>query len=206
MRKVFLLLTLLLVAVAHASDEDRKPCLSAQPDEAARQRLILNEGYSILRHDARTIAALRWLIFIKVESDPYEKLVTDAAEFGRELEDDLDRVAKDYPAVRIDLDPLPTMERRKRLATGVDKFFDIFPFTGRTGAAYERTVLISLSNGLNQERHLAHELAKEEPDAGLKRLMAETETKMNRLHEQAEDLLERRYYRAANGSENRSSP
>ena len=67
------------------------------------------------------------------------------AEFGTKLKGDLERIARDYPGVRIDLDPLPEMEKRKRLAIAKDRALDFAPVIGRGGGEYERTVLIAVS-------------------------------------------------------------
>jgi hypothetical protein len=159
------------------------------------QRRMLNEGYSMLHKDAFTISSVRGLLYVKRESDEFDRYVTDVGEYGARLKDDLERLAKAFPAVRIDLQPLPEMERRKRLATGWDKFKDIAPVTGKSGKEWERTLLISLVNGLNQERHLCEEMGKEEPNAQLKKFLVEQQGAMTKLWERGEALLERRYYK-----------
>lgn len=163
--------------------------------ESAEQRRILNEGYSMLYKDARTIGAVKYLLWVKIESDEFDLLITEVTDFGNKLHDDLGKLATQYPALRLDLDPLPVMEKRKRLATGFDKFYDIAPLTGKSGHQFERVLLNSLTNGLNQERHLADELAKEEPDPGLKKFMQQTKSRMDALYKSAEFLLERKYFK-----------
>jgi len=159
------------------------------------QRKILAEGYSMLHKDAFTISAVRGLLYVKEESDEFDAYVTAVSKYGSDLHDELERLAKDYPGVRIDLQPLPEMEVRKRLATGWDRFKEVAPVTGKKGAAWERTVLISLVNGLNQERHLCEEMAKEEPNAQLKKFMTEQQEAMTKFWERGERLLEKRYYK-----------
>ena len=160
------------------------------------QRLMLAEGYSMLHKDAHTIGSVRLLLMVKKDSDDFDHTVTAITDYGQKLEKDLERIGKDYPGVRIDLDPLPEMEKRKRLATGFDRFFEIAPVTGKKGPAFERTLLISLAGGLNQERHLAEVMAKEEPDASLKKFLLDTQAAMDALYDRAQALLERKYFKA----------
>jgi hypothetical protein len=179
------------------------PCSSGQKADVghsrapdlSQQRLILAEGYSMLHKDAFTISSVRGLLLVKQESDEFNKVVSEVAEYGGKLKEELERLAKAYPGVRIDLDPLPEMEKRKRFATGWDKFKDVAPVTGKSGKEWERILLISLTNGLNQERHLAEEMAKEEPNEQLKKFLLEQEAAMTKLWERGEALLERRYYK-----------
>lgn len=166
--------------------------------ELSPQRLMLSEGYSMLAKDARTLGAAKLVLYVKFESDEFDRHVTAVSAFGKKLREDLEQIARDYPGVRIDLDPLPVLEKRKRLATGFDKFGDIAPVVGKSGPEFERVLLISLTNGLNQERHLVEEMADEEPDAGLKKFLLRTQVEMDRLYESSEQLLERSYYRKFN--------
>ncbi|MEZ5566560.1 MAG: hypothetical protein R3F24_14115 [Gammaproteobacteria bacterium] len=184
MRCSLLILSLL---VAGCSTLDTRPGLDAE-------RQMLSEGYSLLRHDAQTLARIKLILYVKFESDDFQALIERSSAFGEQLGADLDRIARDYPGVRVDLDPLPELEKRKRLATGMDKAIASAPVVGRSGDAYERTVLISLANGLNQERHLVSELQNAEPDQGLKKFLQGIQSRMDSLYEAAEGLLEKRYY------------
>lgn len=168
--------------------------LKAAP-ELSPQRLMLSEGYSMLARDARTLGAVKLLLYVKFESDAFDEHVTAISAFGKKLRESLEQIDKDYPGVRIDLDPLPVLEKRKRLTTGLDKFADIAPVVGKSGPEFERVILISLTNGLNQERHLVEEMAREESDEGLKKFLLRTQGEMDRLYEASEQLLERHYYR-----------
>jgi hypothetical protein len=178
------------------------PCSSGKKADDNRskthmgdQRLILAEGYSIMHKDATTIGAVRTLLYVKKESDEFHKIVTEVSDYGSHLKEELERLSKDYPAVRVDLDPLPEMEKRKRFSTGLDRFFEIAPLTGKKGAEFERTLLISLANGLNQERHLAEAMAKEEPNEQLKKFLTDTDATLTAYWKRADALLERRYFK-----------
>jgi hypothetical protein len=161
------------------------------------ERKMLSEGYSILDHDAEMFSRTRLILYAKIETDEFDDLITAVSAFGRKLHADLSRIDRDYPGVRIDLDPLPELEKRKRRTTAIDKALRFIPVVGNSGAEYERTVLISLANGLNQERHLVRELSDAETDAGLKDFLRGVQVKMDALYERAENLLLKHHYRNA---------
>jgi len=123
------------------------------------------------------------------------KVVTEIADVGGDIKKDLERIAKDYPGVRIDLDPLPEMEKRKRAAIAKDRAKYFAPVVGHGGREYERTVLLGFANGLNHESHLCQVMAEAEPDAGLKKFLLDTEKRYDALNERVTTLLEKEYFK-----------
>jgi hypothetical protein len=104
-----------LVAGCAGLELDSKcPCVTEAKAEAgrekapdlSRQRLILSEGYSLLYADAAHLDLSELILYVKIESDEFHEIVTAIAEFGGELKDELERIHRDYPGVRIDPDPL----------------------------------------------------------------------------------------------------
>ena len=192
-----LLLTILLGSLitgcAHVAEPRDKTATKAP--KLSKERQVLSEGYSILYQDARKFDATDLILLVKAESDAMKKLVTSVAETGDQLTKDLERIAKAYPGVRIDLDPLPEMEKRKRAAVGKDRAREFAPVIGRGGREYERTVLLSFANGLNHERHLCQVMAEAEPDASLKKFLLETEKRYDGLYDRVTALLEREYFK-----------
>jgi len=191
-----LLLTILLASLtagcAHVAEPRDKTATKAP--KLSKERQVLSEGYSILYQDARKFDAADLILLVKAESDAMKKLVNSVGEMGDELTKDLERIAKDYPGVRIDLDPLPEMEKRKRIAVGMTRAKEFAPVVGKGGREYERTVLLSFANGLNHERHLCKVMAEAEPDASLKKFLLDTETKYDALYEAAMTLLKKEYF------------
>ena len=191
-----LLLTILFASLtagcAHVADPRDKT--STKAPKLSKERQVLSEGYSILYQDARTFDASDLVLLVKSESDSMKKLVTSVSEMGDQLKKDLERIAKDYPGVRIDLDPLPEMEKRKRMAVGMTRAKEFAPVVGKGGREYERTVLLSFANGLNHERHLCKVMAEAETDAGLKKFLLDTNKKYDALYETTMTLLEREYF------------
>ena len=191
-----LLLTILLGSLitgcAHVAEPRDKTATKAP--KLSKERQVLSEGYSILYQDARKFDATDLILLVKAESDAMKKLVTSVAETGDQLTKDLERIAKAYPGVRIDLDPLPEMEKRKRKAVGITRAKEFAPVVGKGGREYERTVLLSFANGLNHDRHLCKVMAEAEPDASLKKFLLDTETKYDALYEAAMTLLEKEFF------------
>lgn len=158
------------------------------------QRQILNEGYSLLYSDATKLNLTELILYAKSESEEFANTVKAVAAFADKVKTDLERVEKDYPAVRIDLDPLPVMEKRKRRDIGKDRIIDFAPIVGRGGRDYERTVLISLMNGINHQSHMCKVLAMEEPEASLQKFLSDTEQGYDVFYKRIEALLNKKYF------------
>ena len=171
----------------------------AKAPELNKQRLMLSEGYSMLHKDAGSLDMAQLILYVKVESDAVDEIVTAVGEFGGQLKKDLEKIAKDYPGVRIDLDPLPEIEKRKRAAMTRDRARYFAPFVGRGGREYERTVLIGFVNGINHERHLCQVMAEAEPDANLKKFLLDAEKRYDGLYDRVTALLEKEYFKNPNG-------
>jgi len=171
----------------------------AKAPELNKQRLVLSEGYSMLYKDASNLDLSELILYVKVESDAVGKIVNAVAEVGGQLKKDLERIARDYPGVRIDLDPLPEMEKRKRAAITKDRARYFAPIIGHGGREYERTVLIGYANGINHERHLCQVLAEAEPDAGLKKFLLDAQKRYDGLYDRVTALLEEDYFKDPDG-------
>jgi hypothetical protein len=196
MRFMFtLMLTYLILGCAPATGAEPDSKQAAELDE---QRLMLNEGYSLLYLNAGYLDLAGFILYMKVESDEFEGLITAVAEFGGKLEAELERIAKNYPDVHIDLDPLPEMEKRKRRAVG--KYYARYfaPGIGHSGHEYEHTVLIGIANKINHERHLCQVMAEEEPDAGLRKFLIDTSHHYDDLYNLVTILLDKEYSHSNN--------
>jgi len=172
----------------------------ATPDTAPKragldkERTMLSEGYSLLHEEAGDFDRAKWILLVKKESESVHDVIAAASNLGDDVKKDLERIARDYPGVRIDLDPLPEMENRKRAAIAKDRAKYFAPVVGHGGREYERTVLIALANGLNHERHLCEVMAAAEPDAGLQKFLLDTEKRFSALNERVNALLEKEYF------------
>jgi hypothetical protein len=189
---------------AHQERVSKQPGVKAEADrtratDLSKQRLILSEGYSMLYKDASNLDVAELILYVKAESDAMKKVVTDAAEVGGQLKKDLERIAAEYPGVRINLDPLPEMEKRKRAAISKDRARYFAPIVGHGGREYERTVLIGYANGMNHERHLCQVMAEAEPDASLKKFLLDAKKRYDGLYDRVTALLEKDYFKDPSG-------
>jgi len=188
-----LLMLLPLAVLAPACDKDGA---QYNPESGmSRQRAMLSEGYSLLYADATRIDRADLILYVKAESQEFNDVITEISRFGDELKQDLERIARDYPGVRIDLRPLPEMETRKRFALGKDRAIRFAPLAGRSRLEYERTLLIALAGALDHERHLCRVMAQEEPDAGLKNVLLAAEKRYDGLYELVMNLLNREHFK-----------
>ena len=167
--------------------------------DSTKQRLALSEGYSMLYKDASTLDLTELILYVKVESDAMNNVVTAVADVGGQMKKDLERIAKDNPGVRINLDPLPEMEKRKRAAIAKDRARYFAPIVGHGGREYERTVLIGYANGMNHERHLCRVMAEAEPDASLKKFLLDAGKRYDGLYDRVTALLDKDYFKDPNG-------
>jgi hypothetical protein len=203
-RTVFTLLVSLAAGCASLEKGPTQPGAEARAEPARapgsnKQRLMLNEGYSMLYQDAEKFDASELILYVKVESQAMHEIVTAVAAVGGQLKKDLERISRDHRGVRIDLNPLPEMEKRKRAAIARDRAKYFAPVIGHGGREYERTVLIGYSNGLNHERHLCEVMAQAEPDASLKRFLLDSERRYDGLYDRVTALLEKDYFKDPNG-------
>jgi hypothetical protein len=204
LRLMLVMVAALTGGCASLGQESGEPGAKVQAEHAkapglSQQRLMLSEGYSLLYRDASNLDLAELILYVKKESQAMHEVVTEVAEAGGQLKKDLERIAKDYPGVRIDLDPLPEMEKRKRAAISKDRAKYFAPVVGHGGREYERTVLIGYSNGLNHERHLCRVMAEAEPDAGLRKFLLAAGERYDRLYDRVMALLEKEYFRDADG-------
>lgn len=192
---VVLLLAVFGAGCAHAPNQ----VAHAKPGSSGQQRRMLNEGYSLLYEDAGNLDLAELILLVKVEADPVDQIVKAAAEAGDQVKKDLEHIAKTYPAVRIDLDPLPEMEKRKRAAITKDRARYFAPIVGHGGREYERTVLIGYANGFNHERHMCQVMAEAEPVASLREFLLAAEKRYDELYERVTAVLEKEYFKDPNG-------
>jgi len=199
-----LVLAGLTVGCANVDAVSKEPDVKGKAERAkalglSKQRLMLSEGYSMLYKDASNLDLAELILYVKVESEAMDKVVTAVAEVGGQLKKDLERIAKDYPGVRIDLDPLPEMEKRKRAALAKDRARYFAPVIGHGGREYERTVLIGYANGINHERHLCQVMAEAEPEVSLKKFLLDAEKRYDGVYDRVTALLDKEYFKDPSG-------
>ena len=169
----------------------------AQPQQRANpqnQRKVLNEGYSILNSHVDGLTKFDLIFLVKAEAEPVKEVTTAVTEYADTLKATLDRVARDYPAVDIALEPLPVMEQRTRDAVTKDRLLSFAPVVGLTGESFDRRMLQNLEGLLNQLRFLTQALADEEPEPSLKQILTTAHSKFEELYGRVLQMLADKYY------------
>jgi hypothetical protein len=171
--------------------EDPQPLQKA---DAHDQRKVLSEGYSILYSELGNLSKVHLIFLVKSEAKPVGELTTDVTEYSDALRKTLERVAKDYPAVDIKLDPVPVIEQSARDALGKDRIKSFAPVVGLTGESFDRRVLQTLEGMLNDLRYVAKAVADEEPEPSLKQISTTAYNKLDELYKRVVALLDEKYY------------
>jgi hypothetical protein len=180
---------------AEFSTAQREP--EAQPQQRAGaqdQRTMLNEGYSIFYSNVDSLAKFDLIFLVKSEAEPVNEVTTAVTDYADTLKATLDRVARDYPAVNMELDPLPVIEQRTRGGMTNDRLMSFAPAVGLTGESFDRRMLQALEGTLNNLRFMAKALAEEEPEPSLKQIATAAHGRLDELYERVLALLDEKYF------------
>jgi hypothetical protein len=132
LRLVATALLLSLAACSHLSDT-KKPI----PDKNA-PRAQLSIGYSLLYQEADGIPKLKWILMFKDKPEEMGKLTHELVSYYEQLADSMRKLSKQYPAMRIDVEPMSEIESKERKAIGADLAKDFAPLVGKSGVKFER--------------------------------------------------------------------
>jgi len=180
-------LLLTLAACSHLSDT-RPP-----PDKNA-PRAQLSIGYSLLYQEAEGIPKLKWILMFKDKPEEMARVTNDLISYYQQLADTMQRLSKQYPAMRIDVTAMSEIEGDERKAIGADLAKDFTPLIGKSGVDFEREALLMFYDGLNEQRHLAGVMVGLETDPALKKFLETTKAQLDERHAQVGALLNRRYF------------
>jgi hypothetical protein len=187
-RSIAATLLLTLVACSHLC-ETRK----AAPDKNA-PRAQLSIGYSLLYQEADGIPKLKWILTFKDKPEEMGRVTNDLVSYYQQLADTMQRLSKQYPAMRIDVAPMSEIESDERKAIGEDLAKDLAPLIGKTGIEFEREALLMFYNSLNEQRHLAGVMVGLETDPALKKFLETTRAQLEARYAKVGALLNRRYF------------
>ena len=157
-------------------------------------RAQLNIGYSLLYQEADGIPKLKWLLMFKDKSEEMGRVTNELVSYYQHLAETMQRLSKEYPAMRIDVDPMSKIEGDERKAIGTDLAKDFAPAIGKSGIVFEREALLMFYNGLNEQRHLTGVMIGLETDPGLKKFLETTKAQLDAHYATVEALLNRRYF------------
>jgi hypothetical protein len=181
-------LLLTLAACSQFSDTRKLP-----PDKNA-PRAQLSIGYSLLYQEADGIPKLKWIFMFKDKPEEMGQVTNDLVSYYQQLADTMQRLSKQYPAMRIDVAAMSEIEGDEREAIGADLAKDFAPLTGKTGVEFEREALLMFYNGLNEQRHLTGAMAGLETDPALRKFLETTKAQLEARYAKVGALLNRRYF------------
>jgi hypothetical protein len=181
-------LLLTLAACSHLGDTKM-----ADPDKNA-PRAQLSIGYSLLYQEADGIPKLKWILMFKDKPEEMARVTNDLISYYQQLADTMQRLSKQYPAMRIDVAAMSEIEGDERKAIGSDLAKDFAPLIGKSGIEFEREALLMFYDGLNEQRHLIGVMAGLETDPALKKFLETTKAQLDERHAQVGALLNRRYF------------
>ena len=182
-------IVLLTLAACSQSSDTRKP----PPDKNA-PRAQLSIGYSLLYEEANGIPKLKWIFMFKDKPEEMGQVTNDLVRYYQQLADTMERLSKQYPAMRIDVAAMSEIEGDERKAIGADRAKDFAPLTGKSGIAFERETLLMFYNALDEQRHLTGVMIGLETDLALKKFLETTKGQLEARHGKVGALLNSRYF------------
>jgi hypothetical protein len=181
-------LLLTLAACSHMSDT-RKP-----PADKNVPRTQLCIGYSLLYQEADGIPKLKWLLMFKDKPEDMGRITKDLISYYQQLADTMQRLSKQFPAMRIDVTAMSEIEAEARKGIGTDQAKDFAPLIGKSGVEFEREALLMFYDALNEQRHLTAVMAGLETDPALRKFLETTKAQLDARYTKVGALLNRRYF------------
>jgi hypothetical protein len=158
------------------------------------QRAQLSIGYSLLYQEADGIPKLNWILTFKDKPEEMGRLTHDLVSYYQKLADTMQKLSKQYPAMRINVSPMSDIESDTRKAIGADQAKDFAPLTGKTGVDFEREALLMFYNALDEQRHLTGVMVGLETAPVLKQFLETTKAQLEARYAKVGALLSRRYF------------
>jgi hypothetical protein len=168
--------------------------VSKSAPSKSKARAQLSIGYSLLYQEADGIPKLKWIFMFKDKPEEMGRVTNDLVSYYQQLADTLQRLSKQYPAMRIDVTAMSEIEGDERKAIGEDLAKDFAPLVGKTGVKFEREALLMFYNTLNEQRHLTGVMVGLETDPGLRKFLETTKAQMEERFAKVGGLLDHRYF------------
>jgi hypothetical protein len=157
-------------------------------------RAQLSIGYSLLYQEADGIPKLKWLLLFKDKSAEMEQVSHELMGYYEKLADSMQKMSKQYPAMRIDVRPMSDIEADTRKAIGEDLAKDVAPVVGKSGLNFEREALLTFYDSLNEQRHLVALMIDGETVPALRKFLETTKTQLDERYVKIDSLLNRHYF------------
>jgi hypothetical protein len=181
-------LLLMLAACSHLSDTKNPSSDKNAP------RAQLSIGYSLLYQEADGIPKLKWILMFKEKPEEMGRLTNDLIGYYQQLADTMQRLSKQFPAMRIDVTAMSAIEADERKAIGEDQAKQFAPLIGKSGIEFEREALLMFHDALNEQRHLTGVMVKLETDPALRKFLQTTQEQLEARYAKVGALLNRRYF------------
>jgi hypothetical protein len=165
---------------------------STASDSSPRKQLSV--GYSLLYQEADGIPKLKWILMFKDKPEEMGQMTNELIDYYRQLSDTMEKLSKQYPAMRIDVATMPEIEGDTRKAIGEDLAKDLAPLVGKSGIRFEREALLTFYDSLNEQRHLVGVMVPLETNPGLKKFLETTKAQLEEHYAKVGALLNRRYF------------
>ena len=170
---------------------------SPEPDQAqypSKELAVLNHGYALLYNKAAEFSKIRKLLYVKINTEAVGNFISDLGDYGDTIQDKLDSLTHRYPSLSVKDTGLPKIETEKRDAVSSYYLHHMLPLVGRSGHEFDRTLLQTQREELNQARFYARVLIKHERDENRKRLLTGIQKKLDGFYDRVTSLLEKNYY------------
>ena len=156
------------------------------PVHEAQEHRVIAEGYSLLYGIASQQRNVDKILIVKSASQSVHSLITEIANYTTSLSKQLEDFAAKYPALRVDVQFLPEVEVKARAAIASECIKELLLTSGKN---FERLLLHSQLDALQQESHIAAVMVDLEVDAR-RAFWVDTHKRLDVLHDKVARLLE----------------
>lgn len=161
----------------------------------ADTRTQLNYGYGQLYWTADKLQHIDKALWLKAERAVVDDTVSDLAQLMADHAEAMEALRAGNGPIALDDQGLPDYEVGKRMSVFTSRGLDVgTPLIGATGTAFERTLLLSLSAALNQQRHLMRVLADDEPVDAYREWLTGAESELDAIYQRVVTVLETHYF------------
>ena len=162
-----------------------------QPVPVTDGHRTVAEGYSLLYATTSQQKDLKKLLYVKFESDAVDAVISELADYARELSAQLEDMTRRYPALTVNKQFLPVVEVKTREAISQETTAE---FKSTKGKDFERRLLLSQLTALGQEKNMAKVMVELETADERRAFWRKTQQRFETLHGKVWHLLSERYF------------
>lgn len=180
---------LCLSACSKSSESADHACAWREPD------LRLNPGYVLLYQTMDAFSNMDRVLLIKRESDAFEEMVESVADYCGKLAEQLEDLDEHDDEIDLKGQAMPDVIIDARKAIGEDVRETVGgPFKGATGSELERSLLLSLDQGLSESHEVVRALARRETSEKRHAVLEEADRNLGELRRAVERQLIARHF------------